>query len=61
MDVLVEAGGQYLRIPYSWQTKVQTDVPPPGWYEQIRAEVEEHQRRQHPSQALNNFLAGRVR
>ena len=63
MDVFVEVapGGERVRVPVSWQTRVRTDVPPENWYATVRGEVELLRTRRLPSQALNNFLSGRTR
>lgn len=62
MDVFVEvAPGDRVLVPVTWQRKERSDVPPENWYAVVRGEVELLRTRRLPSQALNNFLSGRIR
>jgi len=41
MHVLAEYQGVRKNIKYTWQTKVQTDVPPFTWVDHVRHEMED--------------------
>jgi hypothetical protein len=40
MEVVAERAGVRRKVEIAWQTKVQTDVPPPHWDAQVRGELD---------------------